>query len=446
MALSGIEIFKLTPRTNCKECGFPTCMAFSMKVASGAVEIGKCPHISDEAKEKLAEATAPPMKTITVGTGDAERKLGGETVLFRHEKTLVNRPLIAVQFADSMADDVVDAKIANIQKVDYERIGEQMNAEAVSVKFDGDKDKYIKLVEKVAALNKVVVLVCADVAVATEALALVKAAKPVLVGANKDNINDMVALAKGNGAVLGLSADTVEDMYSLVEAAHAADYKELVLNPSTASMAKTFENTIEIRRTAITGGDRVFGYPSIVFVNELAGGDPYLESALAATYVLKYGSIIVVNDINYAQALPFFGLRQNIFTDPQKPMRVEPKVYEYANPKEDSPVLLTVDFALTYFVVSGEIERAKAPAWLLIPDAGGYSVLTSWAAGKFGASVIANAVKETGIADKLTVKKLVLPGKVAVLKGDLQEELPGWEIIVGPEEAMQLPKFLNELA
>lgn len=445
MALTGLDIFKLTPRKNCKECGFPTCMAFAMKVAAGAIEIEKCPHISDEAKAKLAEATAPPMRTIKIGAGENEKALGGETVLFRHEKTFVNRPLFAVSFDDQMSDEELSRKAANIRKVDYERIGEQMHVELVAVKYTGNKDRYLETVKQLKDLKKIFVLVCEDAAVAAEAVALVKDTKPVLVGANAANVEEMVKLAKDNGIVLGLSADTIEDTYSLVEKVQALDYKELVINSTGKDLARTFEKTVEIRRTALVGNDRTFGYPSIVFVNELAKGNPYLETALAATFILKYGSIIVLDDIAYANALPLFALRQNIFTDPQKPMRVEPKVYEFGNPNAESPVLTTVDFALTYFVVSGEIERAKVPCYLAVPDAGGLSVLTSWAAGKFSASVIRDMIKNSGLEEKLTRKRLVLPGKVAVLKGDVEEELPGWEIIVGPEEAMRLPKFLREL-
>ncbi|QSX08350.1 acetyl-CoA decarbonylase/synthase complex subunit gamma [Alkalibacter rhizosphaerae] len=446
MGLTGLEIFKLTPRTNCKECGFPTCMAFSMKVASGAVEIEKCPYISDEAKEKLSDATAPPMKTFVIGKGEAERKIGGETVLYRHEKTLVNKPVVAIGFDDTMDDAVVDGKIANIKKVDYERIGEQMNAEAVLVKCVENKEAFLALIDKLSPLNKVVLIQTKDADIAKEALEKVKDTNPVLLGANKDNIDGFVELAKAYKIALGLEADTLENLYDLVQVAEKAGHKELILNTTGKNAGEAFESTVEVRRAAITGGDRTFGYPSIVMVNEIAGGDAYMETALASAFVLRYGSIIVLSDLEYSKALPLFGLRQNIYTDPQKPMRVEPKVYNFGSPKEDSPVLLTVDFALTYFVVSGEIDRSKAPAYLLIPDAGGYSVLTSWAAGKLGGSVIRNAVKESGLEEKLTKKRLVLPGKVAVLKGDVEEELPGWEIIVGPDEAMQIPKFLKELA
>lgn len=445
MGLTGLEIFKLTPRTNCKECGFPTCMAFSMKVASGAVEIEKCPYISDEAKGKLSEATAPPMKNFAIGKGAAERKIGGETVLYRHEKTLVNKPVVAVAFDDTLSADAVAAKVANIQKVEYERIGEQMSTEALLVKYTGNKDAFLALLDTLAPLNKICMIYAKDATVAKEALEKVKDANPVLLGADKDNIDAFIAMAQEYKIALGLEADSLEALYDLVQVAEKAGHKELILNTTGTTPGQAFECTVEVRRTAITGGDRSFGYPSIVMLNEISGGNEYLETAMASAFVLRYGSIIVLSDMSYSRALPFFGLRQNIFTDPQKPMRVEPKVYNFGNPTTESPVLLTVDFALTYFVVSGEIDRSKSPAYLLIPDAGGYSVLTSWAAGKLGGSVIRNAVKESGLEEKLTKKRLVLPGKVAVLKGDVEEELPGWEIIVGPDEAMQIPKFLKEL-
>ena len=445
MALTGLEIFKMTPKKNCKECGFPTCMAFAMKVASGAAAIEKCPHISAEAKDKLAEATAPLMRTVRIGAGDAEKTLGGETVMFRHEKTFVSKTLFAVQFSDALSADVVAQKMENIRKVDYVRIGEQMHVELVAVKYAGNRERYLKLIEQLKPLNKPFILVVSDADVASAAVALVKDTKPALVGADATNLDAMVALAKEHGLVLGLNAESVEEMYGLAEKAQQLGYKELLLNVGGTSIAQAFANAVEFRRTALVGQDRTLGYPSIVFANELAGGDAYLQTALAACFILKYGSIVVLDDITYAAALPLFGLRQNIFTDPQKPMRVEPKVYEFGNPKEDSPVLVTVDFALTYFVVSGEVERSKVPTYLMVPDAGGLSVLTSWAAAKFGASVIKKAIQESGLEEKLTRKRLILPGKVAVLKGDVEEELPGWEVIVGPKEALQIPRFLNEL-
>ncbi|RKD33781.1 acetyl-CoA decarbonylase/synthase complex subunit gamma [Thermohalobacter berrensis] len=447
MALKGLDIFKLTPKKNCKDCGFPTCLAFSMKVAAGAVEISKCPHMSDEALAKLEEATAPLMRTVKFGKGDNEYSLGGETVLFRHEKTYVNRNRFAVMFTDAMTDEEIDKKINNIKKVNYVRIGEEMKVEIAAIKYEGDKDKYLNLVKKIkeSDLEVTYMLVCEKPDIVKEALELLKDENPIIYGANKENYEEMVGLVKDNKFPLGLKADNLEGLYELVEKVQELNYKELLLGTEGESIKDTFTKTVQIRRTALKEEDRKFGYPSVVFVNELAGEDKFMTTALASLFTLRYGSIIVLNDIDYSIALPLFALRQNIFTDPQRPMTVEPDVYAVNDADENSPVLVTVDFALTYFIVSGEVERSKVPAWLAIPDAGGYSVLTAWAAGKLSGSTIANFIKESGVEEKTKCRKLIIPGKVAVLKGEIEDNLPDWEIIVGPDEAMHLPKFLKEL-
>ncbi|UWG97682.1 acetyl-CoA decarbonylase/synthase complex subunit gamma [Dehalobacter sp. DCM] len=447
MAMSGLDIYKLTPKTNCKECGFPTCMAFAMKVAAGGAEISKCGHMSDEAMAKLSESTAPLMKAITFGTGDNEYKLGGETVLFRHEETFVNRNRFAVCLTDAMTQEQVDTRIANMKKVDYVRIGEQMKAEIVALQYTGNKEAYLSLINKVKAseLKVAYMLICDDASVLKDALPLVQDELPIVFGATNSNYEAMVALVKDKKLPLGLKAANLDELYALAENVQKLDYKELILDTGIASAREAFTNAVQIRRISLKEQDRTFGYPSVVFVNELAKGDKYMEVALASLFTMKYGSIIVLDDIDYARALPLFGLRQNIYTDPQKPMRVEPKIYPINNPGDNSPVLITVDFALTYFVVSGEVERSKVPVWFGIPDAGGYSVLTAWAAGKFSGSVISKFIKESGIEEKTKCRKLIIPGKVAVLKGDIQENLPEWEIVIGPDEAMHLPKFLRTL-
>ncbi|MBB6215164.1 acetyl-CoA decarbonylase/synthase complex subunit gamma [Anaerosolibacter carboniphilus] len=447
MALTGLDIFKLTPKKNCKDCGFPTCLAFSMKVATGGIEIEKCPHMSPESLAKLSDATAPLMKTVTVGKGDGAFKLGGETVLFRHEKTFVNRSRFAVILSDAMTDEEIEAKIANVKKINYVRIGEEMKVEIIGCKYGGNKEKYLSLIQKVKEndLHGAYMLVCEDADVVKEALVLVKEENPIVYGANKENYKEMVELVKKDKLPLGVHGGSLEELYGLVEEIQKLDHRELILNVGSSSVKEAYENSVQIRRIALKEEDRTFGYPSIVFVNELAKGNKHLEIAVASTFVMKYGSIIVLEDIDYARALPLFALRQNIFTDPQRPMRVEPNVYQINSADENAPVLVTVDFALTYFIVSGEIERSKVPVQLAIPDAGGYSVLTAWAAGKFGGSSIAKFIKESGLDENHNCKKLVLPGKVAVLKGDIEENLPGWEVIVGPDEAMHLPKFLKGL-
>lgn len=447
MAMTGLDIYKLTPKTNCKECGFPTCMAFAMKVATGGVEINKCTHMSEDALSKLSESTAPLMKTVVLGQGENEYKLGGETVLFRHEKTFVNKNRFAVLFSDVMSSIEIEDKITNLKKIDYVRIGERMRVEIAALQYTGNKDAYLSLLEKVknSGLPVAYMLICEEPSIVREALGLLKDELPIVYGTTKDNYEEMVALVRDKKLPLGLKAGSLAELYELADNVQKLDYKELVLDPGNKSIHDAFSNAVQIRRIALKEQDRTFGYPSVIFVNNLSGGDKFMEVALSSVFTMKYGSIIVLSDIDYARALPLFGLRQNIYTDPQKPMRVEPKVYPINNPGDNSPVLITVDFALTYFVVSGEIERSKVPCWLGIPDAGGYSVLTAWAAGKFSGSVIAKFIKESDVENKTKCRKLIIPGKVAVLKGDIEDSLPGWEVVIGPDEAMHLPKFLRTM-
>ena len=446
MGLSGIQIFKMTPKKNCKECGCPTCMAFSMKVAQGAMDISQCPHMSEDALAQLSEATAPPMKTVKIGAGENEFSLGGETVLFRHEKTYVSKTRYAVSLCSCMDDAAIDAKLAEIPKVDYERIGERMFAELVYVNYaaDTDKDRYVEIVKKAAALNRTLILGCKDVELAKAALEVCKEAKPVLNGADASNYAEMSAVATEAGVVLGVTGKDLNELYVTVAALEKAGNKNLILDVGTASIKEAYGNAVQIRRAAVKDQDRTFGYPTLVNVAALAHGDRVMQQALLSMFTMKYGSIVVVETLDYAEALPLFGLRQNVFTDPQKPMKVEPGIYALNGADENSLCLTTVDFALTYFVVSGELERSGVPCNLIISDAGGLSVLTAWAAGKLSSTSVAKYIQEN-VEDKVKCRKLVIPGKVAVLKGDLEAKLPGWEIIVAPLEAVQLVKFLKDL-
>ena len=446
MGLSGIQIFKLTPKKNCKECGCPTCMAFSMKVAQGALEISKCPHMSEDALAQLSEATAPPMKTIKVGSGDNEFTLGGETVLFRHEKTFVSKTRYAVSLCTCMDDAAIDAKLAAIPKVDYERISERMFVEMIYVNYEdgADKDRYVEIVKKAAALGRTLVLGCKDVEAAKAALAVCKDGKPVLNGADASNYAEMSAVATEAGVVLGVTGADLNELYDTVAALEKAGNKNLILDVGTKSVKEAYGNAVQIRRAALKDQDRTFGYPTLVNLAVLAHGDRNMQQALASLFTMKYGSIVVMEQLDYAEALPLFGLRQNVFTDPQKPMKVEPGIYALNGADENSLCLTTVDFALTYFVVSGELERSGVPCNLIISDAGGLSVLTAWAAGKVSSTSVSKYIQEN-VEDKVKCRKLVIPGKVAVLKGDIEAKLPGWEVIVAPLEAVQLVKFLKDL-
>ena len=440
MALKGLDIFKMSPKKNCKECGSPTCMAFCMKVAQGAVEIDKCPYFSDEAKAMLNEQTAPPMKTISVG----EHKLGGETVLFRHEKTLVNKNLYAVNVATDMDAAEVDAKLAAATAIDYERIGERMYVEFIHVaNKQADPAVYAELVKKAAATGRALVLECWDVECAKAALE-VCGKDVILDGATPENFEAMNEVATAKGVALGVWAENISDLYDTVKALEAKGNKNLVLDVTGKTAKETLANAVLTRRTAIKDGDRTMGYPSIVNLAKIAKGDARLETAYASLFTEKYASIIVMAGMTYAQALPLYGLRQNIYTDPQKPMKVEAKLYPLNGADENAPVALTVDFALTYFLVSGEMERSGAPVNLVISDASGMSVLTAWAAGKFSSSTIKKTFDELDLENKIKNRTLIIPGKVAVMKGEIQEKLPNWNVVVGPLEAVQLPKYLKD--
>jgi len=446
MALNGMQIYKILPRKNCKECGFPTCLAFAMKLAQGGTEAEKCPYMSDEAKAQLAEATAPPMKTVKFGAGENSYTLGGETVLFRHEKTFVNRPRFAVMFTDNMDQEIVEAKMNNIKKVDYNRISEQMFVEIAAFRCESeDKDKFVSLIKKVTeGCEKVIPMIITENPEIAEAALTECASKgPILFGANEDNFEAMTDIAKKYKILLGVSAQGQDKLYELVKKVQDAGYKELILDAKSRDLKGTFDDMVNIRRTALAAGDRTFGYPTVAFVSDMSK-DKMMQLAAATLFIEKYASIIVLDDIDYSTALPLFSMRQNIFTDPQRPMRIEQGIYNIGAADENSPLLVTVDFALTYFIVSGEVERSKVPSWVLIPDAGGYSVLTAWAAGKLNGKSIAQAVKEFEVENKIKTRELIIPGKVAVLKADIEDALPGWKVIVGTEEAATLPNFLKK--
>ena len=440
MAVKGLDIFKLSPKKNCKECGSPTCMAFCMKVAQGALPITKCPYMSPEAIALLSEATAPPMKTLEI----AGHKLGGETVLFRHEKTLVSRNLFAVSISTEMDDAAVDAKIEELKKVDYERIGEREYVEFVTVRNCGDNARFVELAKKAAVLERGVILETADAEAAKAAVEAIKDVKPVVNGVNKDNLEAMNEIAKTYGIVLGVQGADLNELHDTVEALEKAGNTDLLIDVTGATIKETFGNAVQVRRAALKDNDRTFGYPSIVDLSKLCGTEYHLATALASVFTLKYGSIIIMPRMTYAEALPLYGLRQNIYTDPQKPMKVAPGIYPINGAGPDDPCALTVDFALTYFLVSGELERSKVPINLLITDASGMSVLTAWAAGKFSSTTVKKFFDEFDIASKINNRTLIIPGKVAVMKGEIQDKLPDWNVVVGTREAVELVKYLKD--
>ena len=443
MTLKGIDIFKLTPKTNCKDCGIPTCMAFSMKVAQGGITIDKCPHLSDDALKVLGAATEPRMKLIKIGNASAgnELSLGGETVLFRHEKTFISKTLYGV----TVNAENIEAKLADVKKIDYERISERMYVELINIAYTGNTTAYLDAVRTALSAGRTLILDVKDPDAAAAALEIARDNKPLLNAADESNYQAMSELAVKYGVALGVSGATPDSLYDTVRAVEGLGNKNIVIDVGAVSIKDAFARAVQIRRAALKDGDHSCGYPSLVNTAALAPNDSYMQTALASLFTVKYGSIVIMDSVSYAQALPLFGLRQNLFTDPQKPMKVEPGIYPINSADENSVVATTVDFALTYFIVSGEMERSGVPVNLLISDAGGYSVLTAWAAGKLSAGTVAKFIKENNIEGKIKNRNLIIPGKVAVLKGELEENLPGWKIIVAPNEAVALTKFLKEL-
>jgi acetyl-CoA decarbonylase/synthase, CODH/ACS complex subunit gamma len=444
MALTGIQIFKLLPKTNCKECGVPTCLAFAMNLASGKAELDSCPYVSDEAKEQLAEASAPPIRPVTLGKGIRKTATGGETVLYRHEKTFFNPTVLAATVASDTDLAALDTTLKTYNAFQYERVGLNLRPELLMVKDAGKgADAFAAVAKKIATESEFnLVLMTEDAAVMKAGIEAAGFKRPLLYAATEANADEFGALAKEADLPLAVKADSVEALIPLTEKLTGMGLKDLVIDPGSREIKQALEDQVAIRRAALKAGNKALGFPTITFPCEMASNLD-METLIAAMFVAKYGGIVVLSDFTTESLFPLLLERLNIFTDPQRPMTVTEGIFEINNPDENSPVLVTTNFALTYFIVSGEIEASKVPAWLLIKDSEGLSVLTAWAAGKFGGDDVGVFVKKCGIMDKVKHTELIIPGYAAAIAGDVEEELPGWTITVGPREAAHLPAFLK---
>lgn len=443
MALTGVQIFKLLPKTNCKKCGFPTCLAFAMKLAQGGVELSACPDVSDEAVQTLGAASAPPIRSFALGTGDKAVKMGGENVLFRHDKKFINPCALAINIADTLSDDDLAAKAAAVANTEIDRVGQKLRIDAISVEYaSGDTSKYEAAVKLVAekAPDAAIILNCSDAAAAEAAVKAIADRKPLICGATDATAEAMAAIAKTNSVPLVASADGLEALSSLTEKIKGLGVEDIVLDSGAKTAKDIIEHNTQIRRSALKKSFKPLGYPIINFVIR---DDSILEASIASVAIAKFASIVVLSSIEQWKNLAIFTLRQNIYTDPQVPMQVEQKIYEITEPTADSPLMITTNFSLTYFIVSGEIENSKVPSRLAVMDCEGLSVLTAWAAGKFTAAKIANFITESGVADQVSNKELILPGQVAILSGALEDKLEGWKITVGPREANAIPTYLK---
>jgi len=442
MALTGIQIFKLLPKTNCGECGFPTCLAFAMALAAGKAELEKCPTISAEAKEQLSEASAPPIRTVSIGTGEYEVKLGGETVMFRHEKTFFNKPGLALLITDKMDPPEVERRLGSLSLLQYERVGLNLRPELVAIKDEGNKERFLAIVKQAASTPYGLILISLNPGLMKEALELSKEKKPLIYAATAENADAMAALAKEYGCPLALKGDGIAGLIALSEKLAGLGIKDLILDSGSRTIKEAFSDQIVIRRAALQARVKPLGFPTITLPCEMTD-DLITETLIASLFVAKYAGLIVLSDFAGENVFPLLLERLNIYTDPQRPMTTDQGIYPINNPDASSPVLVTCNFSLTYFIVSGEIENSRVPTWLCVMDTEGLSVMTAWAAGKFVADTVGPFIKKSGIAEKVSHKKLIIPGYAAGILGDLEEELPGWEITVGPREAAHIPAFLK---
>ncbi len=441
MALSGLDIYKLLPKTNCKECGFATCLAFAMQLAQKKVSLEKCPYVTAEARVVLESASQPPVKLVSIGTGNDRLEIGNETVMFRHEQKFYHPPGIGFLVEDTLDPDNVRSRIIKINELKFERVGLSMKPDLVAIKnTSGSKEKFLDLVKTVVAGTRLnLVLISSNADALKEAIGIAKARRPLIMAPDKKNLDSLIILAKETNLPMVVAAGSLEEAAEASLKAKSQGVGEMVIAFEGDSIESKIQKFTLTRRSALKKNARPLGYPFIAFTTE---GDPDLELQEAVSYISGYANIIIVKNVDKDYALPLLTARQDIYTDPQKPVQVEPKVYEIGKVTPSSPVLVTTNFSITYFTVAGEVESSKVPSYIISCDSEGMSVLTAWAAEKFTAQTVTDAVNKLDIAGRVSHKKLIIPGYVAVFSSKL-EELSGWKIAVGPREASGIPAFLK---
>ena len=441
MAMTGLQIFKLLPKTNCGECGVPTCMAFAMKLAAKNAELAACPYASEEAIKTVGAASKPPIRLVKIGPPEKEVLVGNETVMFRHDKTFVHPTAIAIAFADNEPLSDCGHGIAEVRDYCLERVGEELRVNLVLVdNFSEEVKPFVDLVKTAAGSTGMgIILRSSNLEALEAALKELPGQRPLIHAATPANADAVAALALKYNAPLVARAATIDELVALTTKLAGLGLKDIVLDLPADNPAATLQYNTILRKAALKNSFEPLGYPIINFVTAT---DDASVVADASTFLCKYGSIVVLDRIKLEVLLPLMMLRQNIYTDPQKPIQVDPKVYPIGETGKDSPVLVTTNFSLTYFLVSGEIENSGIPANLLVVDTEGMSVLTGWAAGKFSGEKVANAVKASGLAEQ-GKHRIIIPGYVSQISGEIEEGLPGWEVLVGPGEASDLGSFMK---
>ena len=449
MPISGSELVKLLPnKKKCRECGFPTCFAFAMKLSSGGATVDKCPYVDDATKEKIVDLLAPPIKLVTIGTGENKLEIGNEEVIYRHEKTYYHQPGITLLISDKEDDNKVSEKINKLKEMQFSWIGLNLKADMLALwNESGDKGKFLSLVGKVCqSIDTGMVLISENMDALFSARDICADRSPLIYPITKENMEQAIPKIKEKPTPIAIRAESVEGLASLTTKLKDAGIEDVVLDPGSKSLLEAMRDQTFIRRAALNQGFKPLGYPTIAFPCFLAK-DGLKEAMAASAFINKFASIIVLSDFKAYSLLPTLIQRLNIYTDPRFPMGVDEKYYEVLEPNEYSPVLVTSNWALTYFLVSSAVEAAKVPSFVCVKDAEGLGVLTGWAAGKFGGGDVGAFIKKCGIEDRVKHRRLIIPGKVARIKGELEDALDlKWEITVGPKEATGIGAFLPGFA
>jgi acetyl-CoA decarbonylase/synthase complex subunit gamma len=442
MALTGLDIFKLLPKTNCKKCGMPTCLAFAMALAQKRAKLEDCPDVSEEAKEKLSAASAPPMAKIVFGTADSEVQLGQETVMFRHEEKFYNPTVLAVTVSDKLTGEDLTKRIEAVNALQFERVGTKIGVGAIAVVNDsGSPHSFAQAA--VAAKDGsdfALILVSDSPEAMAAAVAKTKESVPLLASATSDTAVAMAKIAKENACPLVVKAESIDALAELTEKIKAERVDNIVLNLESPSLRDQLFNLSKIRALALKKVFRPLGYPTISFVT---GDDTDTQAASAISLICKYSGIVVLDTVEPHVLLPMLTAVMNIFTDPQKPVQVESKVYRIGEPDENSPIMFTTNFSLTYYTVESDVEASRVPSYILVVDTEGTSVLTAYSGDKLNEKTVADAMAKNSVQDLVKHRKLIIPGYVAVMSGKL-EEATNWEVMVGPRECSMLPKYLQE--
>lgn len=444
MPLSGLDIYKLLPKTNCRECGFPTCLAFALALAKKAVALEKCPSVSQAAKEALEAQSQPPIRLVLLGDDKNKIEIGNETVMFRHEEKFHHPAAIGFVIEDSLSNDEIKQRLDKINKLQFERVGQLLKTDLLAIKQTKDAQRFVEAVNLVSALvNFGMVLISNDVSALALALKSLAGKRPLIYSATDKNLAEFSRLAKEHNAPLAISFESMDSLSELTKKANQAGVLDIVIDVNTGrhSSQVLWEMT-QLRRQALKKANRSLGFPLITVTNGLGSYD---EVVKAGDYIAKYSGIILLNGFEEWAVLALLTLRQNIYTDPQKPLQIEAKLYPIGNTTDASPVLVTTNFSLTYYTVLGEVEASKVPSNILSINTEGMSVLTAWAAEKFTPDKISEGLKKSGVEEKVKHRNLIIPGYVAVMSGDLEEK-SGWKIVVGPKEAAGIPTFLKNLS